>query len=264
MKLSQKTKVAIGGIILFSLLLAFNLNPIKKEVKNFFYFISHPFQEILWQWGKKISNFFETISAIERTKKENQDLKNQLHLLMAEKISLEELRKENEILREALGLGLQKEFKLKIAKVIAKEIGQDFILINQGASDGISLNAPVITPGKVLVGRISEVSKNFSKVQLISDKESTFDAKIAETEIPGVIKGKGNLKLFLDLVPPEKEVKEGELVVTTSLGGIYPAGLLVGKIGKIKKSDLSYFPEIEVLPLFDFKEIEFLFIIINF
>ncbi|PIQ07422.1 MAG: rod shape-determining protein MreC, partial [Candidatus Nealsonbacteria bacterium CG18_big_fil_WC_8_21_14_2_50_37_10] len=59
------------------------------------------------------------------------------------------------------------------------------------------------------------------------------------------------------------EIKEGDLVVTTALGGIFPSGLLVGELGKVFRSDVEAFQQAEILPTFDINELETLFILIN-
>ena len=148
--------------------------------------------------------------------------------------------------------------------IIGKDIGQDSILINQGAKHGISQGMPVVTEQKVLLGKITEVYQSFSRVTLISDKDSSFDIKLAESGATGVIKGKGGLNLYLDLVSQEEEVKEGDLIVSSALGSIYPKGLLVGFVKEVKQSDIEPFYEIEVSPFFDLQAISSVFVILNF
>ncbi|MBL7150270.1 MAG: rod shape-determining protein MreC [Candidatus Pacebacteria bacterium] len=260
---SSKRKILI---IIIGLLLIFSLNFFQKEVKGFFYFISSPIQKTLWRTGNRVSDFFELITEIKNLKRENGELKLKNQELISQIAQLIELKKENEVLKEALGIGLEKEFKLALAEVVSKDISQDSILINKGSKDGITENCPVITQQKTLVGKIDEVYENFSRVILIFNKESSFDAKISdpENDISGVVNGKGNLQLFLDFVPQEKEIKEGDFIVTTSLGGIFPKGLLVGQIAKILRSDIEPFQQAKIRPAFDIRELETVFIITDF
>jgi len=258
---SWKRKIII---IIIGLLLIFSLNFFQKEIKGFFYFISSPIQKTLWRTGDRVSDFFETISEIKSLKRENEELKLKNQELISQIAQSIELEKENEVLKEALGIGLEKEFKLALAEVVSKDISQDSILINKGSKDGITENCPVITQQKTLIGKIDEVYENFSRVILIFNKESSFDVQISETDISGVVKGKGNLQLFLDFVPQEKEIKEGDFIVTTSLGGIFPKGLLVGQIGKVLRSDIEPFQQAKIRPAFDIKELETVFIITDF
>lgn len=261
MKFFLKNKKRILVIIFLGILLFLLLNFYQKEIKNFFYLISSPVQKILWKAGERVSDFFEMIVEMKNLKKENQELKLKIEELLAENVSLKELKKQNEILRTALGINLEKEFQLILTQVIGKDISQDYLLIDKGSREGVKTDFPIITQEKILVGKITEVYENFSKLILISNKKSSFDAKISEREIYGMVKGKGNFKINLELVPKEKELKEGDLVISSAIGGIFPAGILVGKIEKIKKSDVEPFQQAEIKPGFDINNLQFLFII---
>jgi rod shape-determining protein MreC len=253
-------KIVIS-VLVISLFVFLNLGPISPRVKNFFYLVSEPAQKWLWEKGNQLSNFFETISEIKSLKKELEDEKLKNKELLSENLILIELKKENEILRKALEIGLKKDFKLVFAQVIGKDVSQDSILIDQGSKDGIRVGLPVISQQKILVGKISQVYENFSKVMLISNKESSFDAKISDTEIYGIVKGKGNFKFYFDLIPKDQEIKEGDFLVTSALGGVFPPGLLIGEVKEVKKSDVELFQKAEIKPAFDIKELKFLFVI---
>jgi len=86
----------------------------------------------------------------------------------------------------------------------------------------------------------------------------------SDIDIYGIVKGKGGLNLDLTLVPKEKEIKEGNLVATTSLGGIFPKGLLVGEIKQVKKSDIEPFNSASLKPLFNLQDLKVVFLITNF
>ena len=255
------------GIIVILLIVSFtvlNLTLFNKQVKNFFYSVSSPIQKTLWKTGDNVSDFFEAFGQTKNLKLENKKLKLEIQELFAENISLQELEKENKVLREALAIGLEKDFNLVLAQVSGKDISQDFILINKGTQDGISKDLPVITLQKVFLGKIYQVYPNFSKVQLSTNKESSFNVKIAGKEIFGVIKGKGNSKLFLDFVPHEKEIKKGDIALTSALGGIFPKDLLIGEIQEVLKLDIKPFQTAEVKPSFALEEIQELFVITEF
>jgi rod shape-determining protein MreC len=251
-------------LIFFLVSLIFLLDFYQKKVKNFFYKISEPIQKFFWRAGIKVSNFFETISEIKRLKSENEELKLKNQELLSQIANLNEFKEENKNLREALNLGLEKEFKISLAQIIRKDPSQDFILINKGSKDGIEENLPVITPQKILVGKVYKVYKNYSQVKLISEKGVSFGGKIVGKEILAEVSGQGNLKIIFDLIPKEKEVLEGDLVETTVLGGFFPKGLLIGQIGKIQKSDIQPLYQAEILPLFNLDKLENVFIILEF
>lgn len=255
-------KSKVLAVIVVVVLLVSLLNFFEKEMRSFFYWFSAPVQRVLWRAGERTSDFLESIVRVKILKQELDELKLENQELAAQVVALKDLKKENKALRQVLEIGLQKEFKLSLAQVIGKDISQDFILIDKGSEDGISGNMPVITQQKVLVGKIGEIYKNFSKVMLISNKESSFNGKI--DDIAGVIKGQGNFRILFDLIPREENLSQGDIVVTSALEGIFPKGLLVGKIKEIKKSDVEPFQQAEIEPFFDISQTEILFIILEF
>jgi len=278
-KLYQNIKKIIAvSVLLAIIVIVSNFTGFSKNIKNFFFLISSPIQKSFWQAGKNVSVYFAGILEVRILKKEldNLHLKNQE--LLSQIVAIIELKKENEVLREALGLGLEKEFQLMLAQIISKDISQDSILINKGKKDGVLEGWPVITGQKVLLGRIGQVYSRFSEVILISNKKSSFDAKISEveedksssspfavardTEIYGIVKGEGKFKIYLDLIPKDKAIFEGkDVIITSALGGVYPQGLLVGEIKTISKSDTDPFQRAEITPFFNIKDLDYLFII---
>jgi len=261
MKLTKRNKILL---IIVGVLIVLSLNFFQKEVKGFFYFISSPIQKNLRQTNGNLSDFFVGIFRGEIFKQENRELKLQIQRLLGEKGFWQALQRENETLRGALELGLQKEFRLALAEIISQDIGQDSVLINQGSKDGLSEGMPVITQEKVLLGRITEAFDDFSRVALTSHQESSFDVAVPDRNVSGLVRGRGGQSLELDLVFQDKEVKEGDLVISTALGGIYPKGLLVGLIKTVERSDIQPFYQIVVSPFFDLSETKTVLIILDF
>ncbi len=79
-----------------------------------------------------------------------------------------------------------------------------------------------------------------------------------------MIKGEGNLRILFDLIPREENLSQNDIIVTSVLGGVFPKGLLVGKIKKINKSDVEPFQQAEIESFFNIKDIESLFIITEY
>ena len=256
---SRKNEFLIAVIGFALILLALNL--FENPVKNTFYLISAPVQKVLWQAGDRTSDFFEAVYRAKYLKKEQEELERENQRLLSEIAGFAELEKENEILRQALEIGLEKEFKLVLSEIINKDATQDSILLNKGFMDKISPGMTVITQEKVLVGKISKVYENFSSVELISNKKSEFSARIAEEEISGLIQGQGRFLLSFNRISQNVKIFKGDIVLTDVLDNDFPPGLLVGKVKEIKKSDTEPFQQAEVSLFFDIKKISYLFII---
>ena len=189
--------------------------------------------------------------------------------LLTKILELDLLKKENEELKKALSLGLEKEFQLILVKSISKETEGDFILISKGKEDGIREDFAVISAEKVLVGKIDQVYKNFSRVKLISAENNIFDVEIITVadggeKIYGLAQGEGNFKIKIKFIPKEKEIKEGATVISSNIAQKFPQGLLVGAIKKVGKSDVEPHQIIELEPFFRLNLGQTLFIISNF
>jgi len=257
-------KYFTAAIIIIAFFVVLNLKGFLNPFKNFFYSLSSPIQKSFWEAGGEFSDFLAGILEIKTFNNEIQNLQIKNQKLISQLVSLKELKKENETLRQALNMGLEKEFQIQLAYLISKDTSQDSVLIDKGSKDGIKKGSPVITGEKIIVGRVGEVYEDFSEIILITNRKSSFDVQVLDKEIYGVAKGGGSLKIDLELIPKEKEILPGEIVVSTVLGHIFPKGLLVGEIKEVKKSDLAPFQTAEIKPAFNLEALESLFIISDF
>jgi len=233
-----------------------------KKIRNTFYLVSSPIQKTFWRAGEGVSDFFGTLFEIKNLKKENEEFFKRNFILLQKLTLLQDLREENKTLREALDIGLREKFTLVLTEIISKETEQDFILISGGKAEGISENMPLITKEGVLVGKVKESFTNFSKVRLISAKKSVFDIEIlGEKNLLGIAKGKGNLKIEFELVPKENQIEKGDIVETTTLGGNFPKGLLVGEVEEVRKTDAAPYQEGAIKPYFTATPLRTLFVI---
>lgn len=264
MNLSHKSKIFLVFLILLLILFVLNWTNWANSLKNTIFSISSPIQKWFWDIGNNISNFLacffikgDLIERVNLLEKEN-------YSLLFENTYLRNLEGENQILREALGINLQKDFNLSIAEVCGKDLLADSILIDKGFKDGLRKDLAVITEEKILIGKISEVYENFSRVILISDKDISFDVRMAETNDYAIAKGQGSLRLLIDLIPQQSLIRKDDLVVTTSFGGVFPKDLLIGKVNKIEKSDTQSFQKAEISLFIDIKELRTVFVINDF
>lgn len=263
MKISSKIKITFIIVLLFFFFLFLNLTNFSKNIKNAFFLISEPIQRVFWLTGDQVSIFFEAIFQASQLKEENKRLELKIQELNTQIIELKEIEKENIILRQALGLGLQKEFQMILAQITAKPTAQDLILINKGLKDGIAKNMPAITQEKILIGRVIAVYPNFSKIMLLSSRESIVPVKI-QGMVEATIRGMGNLEIRIDHLPLDAQISSGNLVVTSNLGGLFPSGLLIGSVKDVERLGVELFQQASLQPAINPKEVRDIFIITNF
>lgn len=284
MRISPRTKISLIIILLVIFFIILNLFGFSQNIKNFFYFVSAPIQKTFWGAGDKVSDFFEV-------EERNEVLELKIQELSAEIARLKNLEKENRVLREALDIGLPKEFEIVFAEITSKTFTQDSILINIGSDDGILKNMPVISPQKILVGKISQVYDNFSRVMLVSNKESAFPINIQKNlnniikennetiekykeynssllfkkeDVEAIIHGKGNFQVKINRIPLGVEIKENDRVVTSALGSLFPSGILIGYVKNIERLGVELFQRAEIRSAIDIIELRNVFVITDF
>lgn len=170
-----------------------------------------------------------------RTLKENNTKLNKENIALKEKLrEYEVVKSENEKLKDFMNLkNKYSDYQTVPAAIIEKSITNydKVVIINSGEVDGIRVNMPVISEDG-LVGYIIEVNKKTSKVQLITDTASTVSGNISTAESSILLKGQldKNDTIKASYIPTEATVLQGDEVYTSGIGGIYPKGILIGKI----------------------------------
>ncbi|MBC7073801.1 rod shape-determining protein MreC [Candidatus Parcubacteria bacterium] len=235
----------------------------QNTIQNFIYALFSPFQSFFWELSLKIKTFFSTIISLWQAQKENQILKQEIQTLKGEIANLKLKEKENEILKEALNLK-ENGFQVFPSKVVAKAIDEDFIVIEGGTKHNIKEGMVVIGKQKQLIGKISKTYQNFSQVQLIFAKHFQFDGQTLDSKVNFLVEGASNFKLKLKFLPKESEIKEGETILTSSLSGKFPEGLLVGKVEKIFDFPTKNFKEGIAKVEFTSEDLDSVFVILDF
>lgn len=260
----QFSSLRSRAVLISLVLLVFvSLNVFQSGIRNFFYSLSSPLHSFFWSQGRGFSDFFLNVFKAGTLKQENEFLQGQVHFLTQQLVLFEEQQKENEELRKALGLGIQKNFEVIATNILARDAGEDSVLIDKGADAGIGKGMTVITPSSVLIGKIGEVFENFSKVLLLSNPSSSFDAKVTEKDVSGLVKGEGRSRVAFSLVPKEKSLEKGDVVITSKLGGVFPENLLVGEVESVSSNPADSF-QLAYLKLFsETEDPVLLFIITN-
>jgi len=254
---------------LFLLIFIFALNFFSPEIKNYFYSFSLPFQKTLWSVGKNSSGFLASLINSGSNWQENENLKKENQNLLVKVAYLESINNANEAQTNVSLACENKNFNLLMAGVMGFD-EQGIVSIDKGSENGIKENMPVINQQNVLFGKVVEVNKNFSKVMLISSKNSAVNVEISNfneenpAPVQALLKGNGGTEVYLDLVPINEEINEGDTIITSSLDKVFPKNLLVGTISKIQKNDQKPFQQAEVNPFFDIKSADYLFVITNY
>ncbi|MFZ0531695.1 MAG: rod shape-determining protein MreC [Anaerolineales bacterium] len=151
------------------------------------------------------------------------------------------------------------------ASVIARDISpfMHYVIIDRGSDDGLRKGMPVITQ-KGLVGSIAAVTAGAARVQLINDPGSSINVILQQSDIEAVLNGQITGEIELDMINQNATIQPGDLVMTSGLGGNYPANLVIGQVMTIKNEASALFQTASVQPAVDFSQLEIVLIITNF
>lgn len=260
----KKTQLFVFSIF-FTVLIIFThslgyLSPIENILGKAFL----PLGKVLNQTANSGKGIFSWAGGLKNLQKENKDLRSKMNEAEAEIASLQEAKKENESLRKNLDFKINSGYEILPASVSFYDPSstKQSVIIDQGESDGVKKGMAVINEG-FLVGKIIDTSANSSKVMLITDPASAIPVTVQNSTATGSLKGQIGFGLSLEKVPQGDVLKQGQLVITSGLGGDYPKGLIVGKIDKIEKSDNAIFQTASVRPEINFRLIERVLVIIK-
>ena len=182
----------------------------------------------------------EQFKSREALLEENQQLKR-AQLMQSEKLQrFAYLKRENEKLRALLDSPLRQQGKKMIAQVMSIDSHpfRDVVVINKGFSSGVYEGQAVIDEFGV-VGQVTSVATTSSRVILISDSTHAIPVRIERNGVRAMIEGTGRISsLKANNVPHSIDIKEGDVMVTSGLGGIFPEGYPVAKVTKVDH-DLS-------------------------
>ncbi len=259
----SKKKCFLFLFIVIIFILFLNLTSFSVKIKNYFYSVSKPIQEWIWDKGFSSSKTFQGFIDGHQLKNQNELLLKRNRELVSQNVELENLKEENEKFRKLLGLDLKEEFDFEMAQVISRDFSNNFITINKGAHDDLKVNYPIITEEKVLVGKIVEVYEEVSKIRLLKSKESLINVEVFNQEIEGLLKGGKESDYVFDFIPESSEISKGSLVITSNLGNSFPEGFLIGNIKDVQKSEQPSFKKATVEPLYDFKSLDEVFIVLQ-
>lgn len=214
--------------------------------KNDYQKVSSPIENFLWQKAVRSENS----CTFQKSK------------YLYSVAELEKAKEENEALREALGIGLEKKYELLLAKLSSKNSFEDVVTINKGFIDGIRENMVVLTSEKALVGKIIKVYDNFSEVMLIVDKNSAIDVRILGKDEIAIVNGNGN-ELTFDFVSKESNIQKGDIFVTSGISSDFNEGILVGEIIEIENIAQEAEEQGKAKPFFELRDLSFVFVVLD-
>jgi rod shape-determining protein MreC len=192
-----------------------------------------------------------------KLERENADLRQRL-------AADAETRRDNDELRRELGLQVAGGPRQVAAQVVAYQPDsyRQFVTINKGSNAGIQQGMGVLSEG-VLVGTIEEVRPTTARIMLVTDPEFKLAAKDQDTGATGIVQGLLGSGLALTKIGQTDTVKPGDSVSSSGLGGVVPAGLLIGQVESVDTRANVVFQSAQVATSLRVSRLKFVFVVMG-
>lgn len=255
--------VAFCGMIIYSL--QSDANGISSSVST----VVSPLQKIVYNINSRVKETVDFFLNFSEVKLENEQLKQKNAELANELIEYESLKDEVERLREALNFTESRSNYNYVGVNIIGYSGSslsDGYIIDKGSNDGIAKNMVVVSY-KGLVGKVTKVSSNFAVVQSILNENIAVAVMDQQTrDATGVLQGLSdkkdtNMTVVYNLTI-DSDVKEGDIIITSGLGKIYPKEIPVGTVVSVQEDNVKVMKSAVVEPFVNFNKLEELFVVI--
>jgi rod shape-determining protein MreC len=228
--------------------------------------VLRPFEVAAERVARPFRDVYGYFRGVIHAKRENERLRKEVDQLRVQAIVGASATQQNvefrALLRYKDTLQFPNGFRAVFTRIIARpptEFEQT-VEIAAGSNQGIHLQTPIVTPDG-LVGIVTNVSGDFSQVQLITDSESAVQARDVQTGAIGLVRHGQGQAMILDRVTKDQRINETDTIVTAGTRSkqypsLYPGGIPIGQVTTVGQSDTSYFKQIQVQPYVDFSGLD--------
>lgn len=267
----------VKGILIAALVIAILCSVIALvrsdagPVRNLLNAALSPVRSAATSLAERVESFYNYLYRYELIEAENASLKAQLAEAGDKIRSAEEYERENERLRDLAGLLAQHEdYELVDAHISAWSDSNwnSGFTIDKGTSQGISVGQCVITENRQVVGLITDAGRNWSTVMTILDPTSEISAMVYGSGYMGVAQGDFELmesgQLRMSYLSTEAIIRNGDQVMTTGSGDVYPQGLIIGSVADVALDQAGVSKYAIINPAADVEALEQVFVIISY
>ena len=259
----------LGGIVTL-LLITFSLTVGSNIVSQGVNDVTNILGRMLAYPANSVSDFMESVSNLTNTYQENQTLKQKVETIYELEVQLNDLKKDNEKMKEALKLqDTLNDYTLINATVIARnpDTWRDIVTINKGANEGLTPQMSVMSDNG-LVGKVLDVNPTSARVALLSNNDHTLVRVAAmiqgeKESIYGTITGYDYEKniLIMSQIQATQEIKVGDKVVTSGLGGVSPSSLYIGTVEEVAMDRFGLYKEVRIKPAADTNDVRYVTVV---
>lgn len=225
--------------------------------------VTAPLQGVTANLWDVVQGFFADYVLLVDARRENQRLLSENRRLQSELNRMEEVRLANERLARLLAFKEEIHLPALPAQVIAEDASSWFrtVVIDKGTADGVREGLPVVV-AEGAVGRILSCAAHQSRVLLVTDASSGVAALVQNNRTRGVVRGQGD-HLTLEYAIRQAEIQQGDRIITSGMGGVFPKGLPLGEVIHVEPEPSGMFHSVEIAPYVDFNRLEEVLVVLK-
>lgn len=223
--------------------------------------IAVPIQRVISWPAERLADAWSRYIDLVDVKAQNQQLAAQVAQLQDEVLQYQEALVASGNLKRIVEMRKDFEVPLLAARVVGSDVSPFFhaLLLNRGHGDSVLAGMPVVAD-QGLVGLVTATSRHAARTMLLLDRRSAVDAIVQRSRARGIVHGTGSGELRFVLLVRGDDVRPGDVVITSGVGGVYPQGLRIGQVEEVheKQTDLLHWARVK--PSVDFGRLEQVFV----
>ena len=253
--------IVLIGTGVFVALIFYSLNVPRNREANFVERGAMTVFAPILKPAARLSGFFEDIwdgyINLVNVQRENLMLRDEIKELNARVVAGNEAVKSNQRLESLLEMKNTVNAPTLTSMVVGEDVSSWFrtMIIDRGSTSGIR-NGMAVVAADGVVGQIVKVAPSTSRVLLLSDHASGIAATIQRSRARGVVKGKGDGLCSLEFATREEDVKVGDIVVSSGVGGVFTKGLSIGEVTMVKRGEYGIFQTVTIRPAVNIAHLE--------
>ena len=218
--------------------------------------VAAPVDWIREMWGDYV--------ALRDVREENERLRSRLAELAEDNLQYREALVASGHLQQVASMRDDFEIPMLPAEVVGLDVMPWFrsILVDRGRAHGVRAGNPVITAEGV-VGLVTATSRHAAKTMLLLGRQSAIDGIVQRSRARGIVRGRGTDLLAFEFVVRGGDVKVGDIVITSGLGGVYPKGLRIGEVEELLDPAGGLRQTATLRPAVDFGRLEQIFVMMR-
>ncbi|MGP6138837.1 MULTISPECIES: rod shape-determining protein MreC [unclassified Jeotgalibaca] len=270
---NKRMIVLLISVIIFISTIAFSMSRNREDAslpQLFINDVTGLAANVMSKPAETVNGFVDSVDNLLHTYEENQQLKQKIDAMDNMQARISKLEQENVSMKQELELQSSlSEFSNINATVISRnpDTWIDQIVVDKGSEDGVEVDMSVMS-GNGLIGRVAEVSPTTAKILLLSTANQSVNRVSAEIQMPdtpvhGIVDDyeTENGLLIMSEIDPKAKIEVGKQVITSGLGGVSPASLLIGVVKEVRMDEFGLFQEVTIEPAGNIAEILYVTII---